>query len=53
MPPKAMTQEAIKDLVAQIIEELKIKDEDGGETLDAKKDKEKVKTEWGDETEGE
>lgn len=44
MPPKAMTQEAIKELVAQMIEQLKTKDEDGGESLDANKDKEKVKT---------
>lgn len=52
MPPKAMTPEAIQQMVAAMIEGLKDAEGIRG-NKEVKREKEKVKIEWGDETDEE
>ena len=53
MPPKAMNQDAVRQLVTQMLEEMKTQEKGKEKEGSTKKDKMKMKTEWGDETDEE
>ena len=49
MPPKAMNQDVVRQMMTQMLEEMKTQEKGKEKEGSPNKDKMKMKTEWGDE----